>query len=340
MKLSRIATLLPLALLGLAACHSGNTMDTLVANSNLTRDILDVYGRIFWWTLILFVLVQGGLLYIAFRFRARAGDDTLPEQVHGNATLEMAWTVLPVLILVHIAVPTVDFVFKSQAPASADALLINAIGKQWWFDFEYPQSGVRTGNEIHVPLGKEVSVRLQSDNVIHSFWVPQLMAKRDMVPGRVNVIKFTAEKVGTYLGQCAEYCGDSHALMRFRVVVDTPEDFQKWLDAQSAPVAETLAVGEGADLFKANCVACHRIRGVSEAAQIGTAPDLTHVASRSTIASGILDNTPENLKKWISDAPSVKPGSKMVSFTQVQPPAQALTEAQVAALVSYLQSLK
>lgn len=331
MKLSRIATLLPLLLLGLAACHSGNTMDTLVANSDLTRGILDIYGRIFWWTVILFVLVQGGLIYIAVRFRAREGDDSIPEQVHGNPTMEIAWTVLPVLILVHIAVPSVDFIFKSQVPAKSDAVLINAKGEQWWFDFEYPGYGVRTGNEIHVPLGRQVAIRLQSDNVIHSFWVPQLAAKRDMVPGRVNEIKFTAEKTGMYLGQCAEYCGDSHALMKFRVFVDTPEDFEKWVEAQKAPVAEALATGDGFKSFQeGGCIACHAINGTSANAMLG--PDLTHVGSRSTIASGILENTPENLEKWIKDPPGVKPGSKMPNLN--------LSDAQVKSIAAYLQSLK
>jgi cytochrome c oxidase subunit II len=324
--------LLPLLLLALAGCGGGSSMDTLVAHSDLTRSILDIYGRIFWWTVLLFIVVQGGLIYIVMRFRARGDEKTIPEQVHGNLRLEVAWTILPVFILLHIAIPTVSTIFESQAEPGEGAIKVNAIGKQWWFAFEYPDLGVVTANELHVPLGVEVGVRLQSDNVIHSFWQSQLFAKRDMVPGRVNHIKFTANKVGEYIGQCAEYCGDSHALMRFRVHVDTPEDFQKWVEGQkTAVVADAEANKTGFETFQAaGCVACHAIDGTTAAATIG--PNLTHVGSRTMIAAGILENNEANLKKWISDPPAVKPGSKM--------PKLNLTDAQVQSLATWLQTLK
>lgn len=317
----------------LAACHSDNSMDTLVPHSDLTQGVMDVYSLVFWWTLFLFVLVQGGLIYIVMRFRSKGDHSAVPEQVHGNPTMEMGWTVAPVFILMSFAIPTVQFIFKTQAPAAADAVKVNALGKQWWFEFTYPDLGVVTGNEMHVPVGKEVSVRLQSDNVIHSFWVPQLMGKRDMIPGKVNTIKFTANKIGLFLGQCAEYCGDSHALMKFRVFVDSPEDFDKWVATQKSDAvvenAEVKATGEA--LFATNCASCHQIRGTAAAGMIG--PDLTHVGSRSTIAAGLLDNNPESLKRWLSDPQEVKLGAKMILNKK-------LTDQEIKSLSDYLLSLK
>ncbi len=334
--------LLPLLLLGLVACK-GTTMNTLVSNSDFTQDVLVIYERIFWWTTLLFVLVQGLLLWIVFRFKATGAEKGEPEQVHGNTQLELTWTVLPVFILLHIAIPTVATIFKSQAPAGPDALVINATGKQWWFAFEYPAQGFTTANELHVPEGQEVEVRLQSDNVMHAFWVPQLAAKRDMVPGRVNRIKFTATKQGLYLGQCAEFCSDSHALMRFRVVVDSKEEFARWSAAQAQPAATASAAGFQA-FQGAGCTACHAISGTTAEANIG--PNLSHVGSRTSIAAGILAHSDAfesgeidpakqraNFERWIKNAPSVKPGSKMPAFEQLPPE-------QLSAVVDYLISLK
>jgi len=307
-------------------------MDTLDPHSDLTNQIMHVYERIFWWTLLLFVFVQGGLLYIVYRFQATGKETSPPEQVHGNPQMEITWTILPVFILMHIAIPTVQFIFSSQAPAPADTMKVNATGKQWWFAFDYPDLGVVTANELHIPLGKEVEIRLQSDNVIHAFWIPQLAGKRDMIPGHVNRMKFTPNKAGMYLGQCAEYCGDSHALMKFQVMVDTPEDFSKWVETQKSDALASDATAAGASVFmSSDCVGCHAIRGTS--ANQKTAPDLTHVGSRKTIAAGMLDNTPENLKVWIKNPVSIKPGSKM-------PAHPTLNDEQLTTLVAYLQSLK
>jgi len=200
------------------------------------------------------------------------------------------------------------------------------MGKQWWFAFEYPDLGVTTANELHIPAGKQIDLRLQSDNVIHAFWAPQIFAKRDMVPGRVNHLIARADKVGWYMGQCAEYCSDSHALMKFRVKVETPEDFEKWVKAEAAPAVNT----DITDFQGAGCIACHAIRGTSAQAQIG--PDLTHVGSRTMIAAGMLENNAANLSKWLKDPAAVKPGSKM--------PNLKLSDDQISKLVTYLQSLK
>ena len=327
-----LATACPLLALGLlGGCATASTMDTLVGHSDLTKSILDIYETIFWIDTFLFILVQGILIVAVLKFRVRGDEKGLPEQVHGNLPMEIGWTVAPVLILLVIAIPTVSLIFESQAEAKEDAVKVNAMGKQWWFQFQYPDYAVWTANELHVPLGRQVDLRLQSDNVIHAFWAPQLAAKRDMMPGRVNRITFTADKVGEYLGQCAEYCQDSHALMKFKVMVDTPEDFDRWVAAQQKPVAEASAQSAGFAAFEgATCVACHAVGGTTAQSRIG--PDLTHVGSRTTIASGVLENTEGNLKLWLKNPDAIKPGSKMPNLN--------LTDEQIASIVPYLQSLQ
>lgn len=325
---------LPLAVL--AGCGS-STMSTFEGHSDLTKDILDIYGTIFWIDTFLFILVQGLLVYIVFRFRATGKETSPPEQVHGNLPMEIGWTIAPVLILVVIAIPTVSFIFDSQAQAKDGALVVNATGKQWWFKFEYPEYQFETANELHIPLGRQVDVRLQSDNVIHAFWVPQLAAKRDMMPGRVNHITFTPDKIGEYMGQCAEYCQDSHALMRFRVFVDSPEDFAKWATASAEPaVAEANEDSAGFKAFQgATCVACHAVDGTSAQAKVG--PNLTHVGTRKRIAAGLLENNEANLRLWLKDPAAIKPGE---GRNGVGMPNLNLTDEQITTLVSYLQSLK
>lgn len=309
-------------------------MDTLVAHSDLTDAVMMIYTRIFWWTVVLFIVVQGGLLYIIMRFRSKGDYSAVPEQIHGNPQMEMAWTVLPVLILLHISIPTVQFIFKSQEPAPADAVKVNATGKQWWFSFEYPAEGFTTANEMHIPINKQVDIRLQSDNVIHSFWIPQLAGKRDMVPGRVNHITFTPTMEGPFLGQCAEYCGDSHALMKFRVFVDGPAKYAEWVENQKKDATVDPTVDAGSKVFQEKCSSCHSIRGVK--ADVASCPDLTHVGSRSTIAAGILDNNPDNLKKWISNPQGVKPGAKMIYAS----PALTPSADEINSVVAFLQTLK
>ena len=323
-----------LLLVGCGNADSTNvldTMNTLVGHSDLTKSILGIYETIFWIDVFLFILVQGVLIYAVIRFRARGDEKGIPEQVHGNLKMELGWTIAPVFILLLITIPTVSLIFESQAPAKADAIVINATGKQWWFKFGYPAYGFETANELHVPLSRQVSLRLQSDNVIHSFWVPQLAAKRDMMPGRVNHITFTADRVGTYLGQCAEYCQDSHALMKFRVIVETLEDFEKWAAHQKEAVSEAEAKSAGFEAFQgATCSACHAITGTSAQSAIG--PNLSHVGSRTHIAAGVMENTDANLRTWLKNPDAVKPGSKMPNLN--------LSDEQITTLVAYLQSLK
>lgn len=275
------------------------------------------------------------LAYILVRFRHKPGDAT-PAQVHGNTRLELAWTLAPALLIAVIAVPTVRTIFATQAEAPANALTIDVRGFQWWWEFRYALptgDTLVTANEIHVPVGQPVHLRITSADVLHSFWVPQMGGKRDLVPNRINHIVFTPEEEGVYLGQCAEFCGSSHALMKMRLIAHRPDEFQRWLAHESSPAVESAdsAILIGKQLVTAGvCAGCHTIRGTT--AQIGkTAPNLTHLASRSTIAAGILPNNAANLEKWIMNPPSIKPGSLM--------PAGLVPPEQIKYVVAYLQTL-
>ena len=321
--------LLPLVLAG---CGGPFPQSALHPESDYARALDGLFRGIFWWAVLVFVLVESLLLFILIRYRQRKGAAT-PKPTHGHTVLEIAWTIAPALILVFIAVPTMRTIFTTQGAPAADALKIQVIGHQWWWEYRYPDLGVVAANEMHVPVGKPVVLEITTADVIHSFWAPALGGKRDLIPGHVNRIMFTAESIGTISGQCAEFCGASHANMRLRVMVDADSTFKAWVAAQQAP-ARAVARGSpeqaGQDaLRRYGCIACHAITGVS-AGIIG--PNLTHVGSRTTIAAGVLPNTDEDLARWITDPPGVKPGAKMPKLP-VQP--QDLT-----AIVAYLRSLK
>lgn len=293
------------------------------------------------WNLTLYLGVAVGvvtfsvLAYILFRFRYRP-DSPQPKQVHGNTRLEIAWTLIPAILVSIIAVPTVQTIFFTYREAPADAVTIDVRGWQWWWEFRYPMANgdtVVTANEVHVPVGRPVHLRMTSVDVLHSFWIPQMGGKRDVVPGRVNELVFTPLEAGVYLGQCAEFCGESHALMKMRLIAHEPEDYERWLANEASPAVEPAdsSIALGQQLVTGGvCAGCHTIEGTT--AQFGrTAPNLTHLARRSTIAAGILDNNAENLMRWVGNAPSLKPGSLM--------PAMPLSEQELRYVVAYLQSL-
>ena len=336
------ASLLVLMLLASACANVPQT--TVLPKTEAAREIQYLYVWIFWLAVIVFVGVQGALLYIMRRYQYREGQP-LPEQVHGNTVLEIGWTIMPAVILVLMAVPTIRSIFllETVPVASADGgtpMIVEVVGKQWWWEYHYPEYGIVTANEMVLPVGRTVILNLTSDNVIHSFWVPQLMGKMDVVPTHVNQIWFTPEEAGQYFGQCAEYCGIQHAQMRMNVVAMTPSDFQGWVTRQASPVPppagadpDTAAlVAMGAEQFALNgCVGCHTVQAaVREEGKIG--PNLSHVGSRTTIAAGILPNTHENMKHWLEDPQAIKPGNMM--------PNLHLRPQDVDALVAYLHSLK
>ena len=328
---ARLAALLTLVLT-LGGCAWDTPMSTVVAYSDFARAILHVYAIVTWTTAIIGVLVFVLLILILARFRVRPGDTTLPRQIRGHTLLEIAWTIVPALVLLVIAIPTIQIVFRTQTAATpADALHVTVRGWQWWWEFRYPQLDVVTANELHLPAGRPVVLKLEGPDVIHSFWIPQLGGKRDVIPGRLNQITLTPERPGEYWGQCAEFCGASHANMGMRAIVQTAADFDRWVAQQQAAPAEPVGpAAAGKAVFAASaCVGCHTIKGVS-AGILG--PDLTHFGSRTMLAAGMWPNTPENVAAWVKDPQRLKPGVKM--------PALGLTDAQATAVAAYLTGLK
>jgi cytochrome c oxidase subunit 2 len=305
-------------------------MSTITARSDLGHAINEVYALITWVAVAIFVVVFAVLLAALIRFRDR-GEPGLPRQVRGHSLLEIGWTIAPALVLLMIGIPTIQVVFRTQGGAvPPDALEVIVRGRQWWWEFQYPGLDIVTANELHLPVGRTVVLGLDGPDVIHSFWVPQLGGKRDVVPGRPNRLTFTPDTPGEYPGQCAEFCGVSHANMRMVAIVHREEDWRAWVETQQAVAAVVGAVAEGAAIYaRSACVGCHTIRGVS-AGVIG--PDLTHVGSRKTLAAGILPNTLENMTAWLLDPPAIKPGVKM--------PALGLSEPEARAVAAYLLSLK
>ena len=306
-------------------------MSTLVARSDMARDVIALYALITWACLAIAVVVFGVLAYVLLRFRARE-DSVLPAQTHGRPWLEIAWTIGPALILLIIAIPTVQVIFRTQTQAKPpDAIEVVVRGYQWWWELSYPELGVVTANELVVPAGRPVYFALEGPDVLHSFWVPKFGGKRDVVPGRRNALTVIPDAPGEFWGQCAEFCGVSHANMGLRVVVLSLEDFDRWLARQRMPAAEPAGdAAAGKAIFAASaCVGCHTVRGVSTGV---LGPDLTHFGSRRTLAAGVYENTPEHLTRWVRDAPRMKPGVKMPAF--------AYDDAQARSLAAYLMSLK
>ena len=330
----RIRLWLATAALAISGCGGPFPQSTLHPRSDFARGTDALFTDIFWWAAGVFVVVELMLLVAIVRFRHREGR-AAPRPTHGHTLMEIGWTLAPAVILVFVAVPTVRTIFATAGEAPADALKVDVIGHQWWWEFRYPELALVTANELHVPLGRVVQLSITSADVIHSFWAPPLGGKRDAIPGHMTRIAFRPDSVGDYSGQCAEFCGASHANMRLRVIVDSDSGFGRWATVQlagpAAPAPRTLAERGKAVFARSACIGCHTIQGVSPGV-IG--PNLTHVGSRTTIASGLFPNDSAHLARWIADAPSLKPGSLM---TRMQPP---LTDADIAALGAYLQSLK
>ena len=259
--------------------------------------------------------------------------------------MEIIWTVLPVIFLVIESVPVLSAIWYVGTPPENPDVVVNVQGHQYWFEFEYPDLDVVTANELHIPVGKKILINLDSNNVLHSFWIPKIAGKTDIIPNQGNYMWIQGDDVGMYYGQCAEFCGESHALMRFRVIVDTDEDFRTWISHQKSEafVPNDPLEKSGYDIFmssKAGCGGCHMINGSKKAkGKIG--PNLTHFGSRQHMAAGILENNQVNLRNWIRNPDMIKPGNIMSGQAAVyMDPNKSLTESEVIALASYLQSLK
>lgn len=435
-QLASVAMLAGLAL-ALAACTSygkdyPNSTFNHTTEFNTAIDAL--WDKLLFWGTLVFVVVESVLLYTIIRFRRRSDADE-PKHVHGNTVLEIAWTLAPALILVAIAIPTVRTIFVTQARAVPNALQVEVVGHQWWWEFRYPQYTTRTAtgrvdtlvtaNDLYIPIGRTVNFTLKTKDVLHSFWIPQLGGKRDLIANHTNYLWFTPDtslRTTVFNGSCNEYCGSSHANMRFRTFVVTPEEFEGWVAHQltpaafaaapaatgtpaapdtargastrqtagtSTPVPVTPAVAtaqaptgytfpmeslpdharpstpipagltfpegltgdaqRGAETFsRSACIGCHTIRGTMAASPIG--PNLTHIATRSTIGAGIYPNDARHLALWIKNARRMKPGAAMptlglgqrdpVTGATVTQALGGLTDQQIADIVAYLQALR
>ncbi len=289
---------------------------------------------------MIFAVVGGLLLYVITRFRRRANDDgSEPPQIFGSTQIELSWTIIPVLIVTVIFLTTARVIFDVQdAPKPKSALDVTVIGHQFWWEVRYPGSQVTTANELHVPVSTAAApaptfLKLTSADVVHSFWVPELAGKTDVIPNRINELWISPEKEGLYKGQCAQFCGAEHALMLLRVYADTPENFAAWIHQQQMPAAapQSDAVAQGRKQFESQaCINCHAVNGTVANGRFG--PDLTHLMSRDTLASGAMPNTPENLARWIDDPDTFKHGSLM--------PSMHLTKTQIDQITAYLVTLK
>ena len=345
-----------LVVLALAGCARDYPQTTLAPSGDFGRIVDHLFMTTVWWATAVFVLVEGALLYAIVKFRARPGAPE-PEQTHGNTTVEIIWTIIPAAILAMIAVPTVKAIFETAKEPGADALQVEVIGHQWWWEFRYPGLNIVTANELHVPVGQTVNLRMTTADVIHSFWIPNFAGKRDVFPKRFNNIWFKADTTGLFSGQCAEFCGVEHGRMAFRVVAQTPEEFQAWSTRQqvgspmigggmvpdstlvtalvaatgdSAAMVDSILARGKAVFMAGGCIGCHAMVGTPMAGQLAlVGPNLSHVGSRHTIAAGTLPMSDENLARWLHNPEAVKPGVLMKL-------PRPLTDDEVSALVAYL----
>ncbi|MDA0700108.1 MAG: cytochrome c oxidase subunit II [bacterium] len=335
----------------IAACEFSGPQSALDPAGPVAQAQLDIFLWTYWLSWPVMIGVFGALIYALWRFRAKNAKDAtaVPHQTHGNMRLEIAWTIIPVVLVVLVAVPTVRTVFQTEqritpAMLSADDVIVRSTGYQWWFKFEYPELGIITANELIIPVGQRVVMALDSADVLHSFWVPRLAGKRDMIPNNDNQIWFIANEAGTYYGQCAELCLGAHAYMRFRVIAMERPDYDRWVAAFQNASQASLAqadplVDRGRQLVaQKGCVACHVIDGYSAGATVGNPafPSLTNFGLRTTVGAALLDNTPENLAAWLRDPQALKPGNRMPTLWTATDPNR---NDEIDAVVAYLLSL-
>lgn len=358
-RLGGLAALALLVVLVLAGCGVQQPFTTISPQSTKAEDIQWLYEILFWASLVVFVAVQVGIVYTILRFRRRHNDR--PEQVHGNTRLEISWTIIPAVILLVIFIPTARVIFDHAAAEEEADFVVDVIGKQWWWEFHYPEipsdpndpesPPLVTANELRLPEGRSVLFNLESNNVIHSFWVPQLSGKLDILPGHRNQLQFSTDTVGEYFGECAEFCGAAHAWMRFKVLVVPEAEFDTWVEAWRTPppdaISDTLDVVDTPLSFGV-CLACHQIQGTNAMIALqglGTnpvpntgnpGPNLTLLACRDSIAAGLLVNNEENLRTWLTRTDEVKEGTYMPNYYADG----AITDEQVDELVEYLMSLQ
>lgn len=342
-----LATFVLIAVLALtlAGCSGEPNLTTLQPKGSaaeISLDLITLSAYIMFGVMGVVFLI---FAYVMIRFRKRKNDDSIPKQVEGSTVLEVVWTVIPIALLIILAIPTVMHTFALSGHLDdEDAINVKVIAHQFWWEFEYPDLGIVTAQDLFIPVGKTINVELTSNDVIHSFWVPNLTGKIDTNPGyvskegkqNVNTFWFDAKEEGVYLGKCAELCGSSHALMEFKVIAVSEEKFANWVASMTAPKTSptTELAQQGEEIFAKNCMMCHAIDNV--AGRLG--PNLNGVGNRATVAGILPANTTEELKenlaKWIKNPQDVKPGNTMPAF------ANLLSDAEVDALVEYLSTLQ
>lgn len=329
----------------LAAAAAAQTAGSPVSSTNIfapastpAKTIFGLSMFVLTLTAVIFVVVGSLLVYSVVKFRGAAADaGREPAQVYGSTQIELAWTVIPVLIVAVLFLATARVIHAVQdAPKPGTALDVMVIGHQYWWEFRYPKLGIVTANEMHIPASDPAHptptfMKLLSADTDHSFWVPELGGKTDLIPNRVNEMWVDPARPGIYLGQCAQYCGTQHAKMLLRVSVDRPADFEAWVRAQRQAAVQDQKAIAGKRIFETtSCINCHAVSGTAANGRFG--PDLTHMMSRDTIASGAAENTPGNLRLWVQNPDAIKPGSLM--------PAMKLSDADLDALVLYLETLR
>jgi cytochrome c oxidase subunit 2 len=352
----------------LVAGCSKDGQSTWEAFGPVAQKQLDLFNVLLWVMVAVFIIVEGVLVYAIVRYRRRPGD-AKPPQIHGNTSLEIILTIIPTILVLALGIWSVFTLFAiDKAPEDGpDPLQVNVTGHQWWFEFEYPDAGdgkkIITANEMRIPVDRPINISLESDDVIHSFWVPKLAGKLDMVPTHVNKMwfqadsdKITEDLPVTLYGQCAELCGLSHALMRFRVTVMEQNDFDSWVAAYGAPPAISDKAKAGQQLFAANCTLCHNIDGPDDPALSASrltgffsggditpvpAPNLTDLRTRQTLGAGITDLTEDNLHSWIRNPEDFKPGNYMSERAVLyQNGPASLTDDEIDSLIGYLLDLR
>ena len=321
-----------------AALSSMGQTNIFSPQSTPAKAILHLSILVLITTGIIFVVVSTLLVYSISKFRARsASANSEPAQVYGSTQIELGWTIIPILIVIVLFVATARGIHEIQdAPMPASALEVTVIGHQFWWEYRYPQLGVVTANELHIPVSDPAHptptfLQLLSADTDHSFWVPELAGKTDLIPNHPNRMWMDPERTGIFVGQCAQYCGTQHAKMLLRVSVDSPEDFAEWVREQRRPAVRDERAAAGKRVFETTaCINCHSINGTVANGRFG--PDLTHLMSRTTIAAGAALNTEENLRLWIQNPDAIKHASLM--------PAMKLSDSDLDALVGYLETLQ
>ena len=348
---------------------SSHDQSTWQALGPVAQKQLDLFNVLLWVMVAVFIVVEGILLYAIIRYRKRPGQPR-PPQLHGHTVLELTWTVIPTILVLALGVWSVFALFDIDKPddKAGEPLHVTVTGHQWWFEFEYPDAGngkrITTANDLRIPVDVPISLTLLSDDVIHSFWVPNLAGKLDMIPTRSNEMWFQADsnKIDqalpvTISGQCAELCGLAHALMRFDVTIMDQSDFDSWVESYSPPPTSSPKAKAGQQVFAANCTLCHTINGADDPAQAESrlkgfltggdivavpAPNLTDLRTRQTLAAGIIELSETNLINWIRDPEEIKPGNYMSDkaiIYQNENGIADLSDQEISNLVSYLLNL-